>query len=68
MRWNKKDPNFQAGDTRITKKFLFWPMRAGQELRWLEFATFEESAYIEDVYWLTGHYTTQSWKPIRFVD
>jgi len=44
------------GDKRVVKKFLFFPKIMGNELRWLEFAAWEEEYnYMETDSW---------WQPI----
>jgi hypothetical protein len=46
MRWTQK-PFPQKGETRIVKKFLFFPKKIGKETRWLEFASWvEEYVYM----------------------
>lgn len=44
MRWNKKDTRkYQSGDTRIRSGFLLLPKMIGDEIRWLERATWRET-------------------------
>ena len=36
---------YKMGDTRIKRRFLFFPKRIGKDERWLEFATWEEEYF-----------------------
>jgi hypothetical protein len=42
MRWTHPTPP-KKGDTRTVTAFLWWPKRVGQETRWLETATWQET-------------------------
>jgi len=52
MRW----PVPSYGDTKIVTKFMWLPISAGNETRWLETAT------------ILYHYTGIIWTPIKFLD
>ena len=52
----------KTGDTRVVKKYLWISLIAGNEERWLEDATIEET-YGYDVHW--GRYC---WMPTKFLD
>jgi hypothetical protein len=43
MRWTHPTPP-KKGDTRTVTAFLWWPMRIGSQSRWLEKATWMETA------------------------
>ncbi len=62
MRWRNK----QLGDTKIVRKFLWFPTRSldTNETRWLERATVEYK-YTRLYYEGT---TDKFWVPIRFID
>ncbi len=56
MRYIFKTPNH--GDTKVKKKFLFFPVIIDEELRWLETATIK---YKFD-------FINEKWYPIEFID
>jgi hypothetical protein len=41
MRWQVKANNIEKGRIETLTKFLWFPMRIGDEVRWLEKATWE---------------------------
>ena len=49
MRWfekeKKKKPIFSDMETRVVRKFLWFPKKIGKETRWLEFASYEQIYY-----------------------
>ena len=64
MRWKAKR-ELQHGDKRIRTKFLLLPKKIDYEVRWLEFAKWEERFtakwYEEDSY-------IYEWKAFRWLD
>lgn len=49
-----------VGDTKITKKFLWFPVRIDHETRWLEYAT---------IRWRYANLWTENfWEPVEFLD
>lgn len=43
MKWKAKNkPQIKEGDTRIKKRFLFFPQKLSNEWRWLECALIEQ--------------------------
>lgn len=59
MRWREK-PEHKRGDTRVKRRFLFFPECLRHEWRWLEWATIEETYVIGVCH--------AGWLPVRFVD
>jgi hypothetical protein len=53
-RVGKVEPRY--GDRKTVTKFALFPIRAGNELRWLEYVTVEVE------------YRISEWTPIRFLD
>jgi len=51
MRWTHKF--YETGDRRLKEKFLFFPKRIGEDVRWLEFAVWEDvyEGGRDDCYW-----------------
>lgn len=41
MRWQVKDKTIEKGKIETVKKFLWFPKRIGDEVRWLEVASWE---------------------------
>lgn len=62
MRWTRNDP--VRGDREIVRRFLLFPKRIGNEVRWLEFA----NILVE--YKITGSFEgfRAYWDEIKFVD
>ena len=63
----KKRKNPKEGDTKVVKKFLWFPVCVGRECRWLETATvkYVYQGYVED--YLLGT-EMLLWDPIQFID
>ncbi len=38
-------PTPRAGSFRVIKKFLWWPLKIGEETRWLETASIKQEYY-----------------------
>lgn len=58
----KKKPNF--GDYRDVKKFLFFPKKIGNRIRWLETASWKERYVIKRLYPIKFLY----WKAQYWID
>lgn len=60
MRWtsDKKMPY----ERHVIRKFAFFPIRIGKEVRWLEFVN------IEAYYWYGTYSGSKYWEYERFVD
>jgi len=56
----------KCGKKRIIHKFLWIPKRIEDEMRWLEFATFEQEVYSFDN-WETGE-LVYKWINLRWID
>jgi len=65
MRWQAKNRNPEHGDTVIRRKFLWWPTKLGNEVRWLEFARLRYVAKTEIRRF--GHCVTH-WHILDFAD
>ena len=52
---------FQIGQTRTVRKFLFKATQIGTEVRWLEFAT------IEQIYVPKASIFSSGWENIKFI-
>ena len=70
MRWTKKTKTIpELGETRLKKKFLFFPKTLNGETRWGEIATILEK-YIEILVpehpMVGGSYPTHIWKEVKF--
>ena len=63
FRWGvlppKKRP--KVGDKRVVSRFLWWPTRAGAEVRWIGFSRVQQEAYL-------GTYRTMKWRNVKWVD
>lgn len=60
MRWNKK-PYSKHGDVRIKTGFLFFPKSINNEVRFLEYATWEEL-------YLTWETSPSEWVATKWID
>lgn len=59
MRWKA----VQFGTKRVIRRFLFWPLRIDQEMRWMEWVR------IEQMYCVCDHRDDElGWINQRFVD
>lgn len=56
----------KIGDKRIVTFFLFFPLRIGDESRWLETATYEEEFKITRV--PETDLPKEIWVPVRWID
>ena len=53
MRWGKPG----AGDKRVVRRLALFPIRVGNEFRWLEFVRIEQTYYDPDYYQFPWHNT-----------
>lgn len=62
MRWNNATPP-SLGDTRIVKRFLLFPIRLGDESRWLEVAIIKQTFVAHDLFPRSqpGYWKDTSW-------
>lgn len=54
----------KIGDRRITKAFLFFPLKIGTESRWLETATYEEEYRVTN----KVDFGDEGWVPLRWIN
>jgi hypothetical protein len=55
------------GDKRVTTWFALWPVKLGNDFRWLERVTVEWE-YVEEHHFFPPCAPYLKWQPIRFVD
>ncbi len=67
MRWKWKSP--EAGDKKIKRKFLIFPLCIDDDCRWLKMVKVEYE-YQDDIWGSNPYdpYSTSWWKPKRFID
>lgn len=60
----------RKGEKRFVDKFLFFPLKIGDEIRWLEFSKIEQIGVEKRYYdvYLDVHSYYVKWMNIRFVD
>ena len=61
MRWRRP----KAGDTRIVKRFLFFPCTLKNETRWLEFANILQIYFIHFKF---PDSTNEGWRNLKWAD
>lgn len=66
MRWHKviefERLEHRVGDIRVLRRFLFLPLRIGNEARWLEIADIvQELMYVYDTYGPPLKWKTREW-------
>ena len=66
MKWNIESPN--AGDIKIKRKFAFFPIRIGYEVRWLEFVNIKYRYYASFYNAKLGGYMYDVWIKERFIE
>ena len=63
MRWeNKHKKKYQIGDSRVVKKFLFFPIKIGNHWRWLEKALIRQTLNDYEAIDPSGGFTFDSYK------
>jgi hypothetical protein len=70
MRWTKS-PKLPptVGEKRIVNRFLFIPIRIGNQVRWLEGAVLREECYLGHCSLPEGPmWRCKKWRPIAFID
>lgn len=68
MRFTKEKEmikNYWNGETKLKRKFLWWPINIDGEIRWLETATIEYRVERDEDLFCNRYYY---WKPYNFID
>ena len=65
MRWKKERSIYErkVGEVRIVKKFLWFPLRIGEEVRWLESAVIRQRI---GHFQIPGSYDYYAWENVGF--
>ena len=55
---------YEIGDTRVIRKFLFFPLKLNYDWRWLEYANIKQ-----EFVWYDAYYDRHPvWENVKFVD
>lgn len=66
MKWRKYNP--KINDTKIKRKFLFFPVCINDEYRWLELAKIKYEFLPVRVKYIGGSYISNQWVKIEFME
>lgn len=62
MRWTTNKTERKEYERHVIRKFAFFPIRIGSEVRWLEFVN------VEAYYWIGKSSGWTYWEYVKFVD
>ena len=65
---NKEKPEYTKGDTRVVKRFLLFPLRIDNEIRWLETARIVQEYMATTCFDPDGHsFDCYKWRNIGWI-
>ena len=72
QRFFDKKGNWEVGDTRVRRKFLFFPRQFGRDWRWLEYANIIEECCIggltEPNFWIENDFVDNKTRYIEDIE